>query len=61
MNCRQNRRQNYDELMTNAQPMAFSNLRGARELWGTQYMDYERQLGDEVYFQPSSSVDRQLE
>jgi len=48
--------------MTNVQPMAFSNLRGAGELWrSAQYMDYERQLGDEVYFQPSSSVDRQLE
>jgi len=57
MNCRQD----YDELMTNVQPMAFSNLRGAGELWSAQYMDYERQLGDEVYFQPSSSVDRQLE
>jgi len=49
--------------MTNIQQMAFSNSRGAGELllWGTQYVDYyERQLGDEVYFQPCSSVDKQL-
>jgi len=58
MNCHRD----HDELMTNAQRMMASNLRG---LWGTheQYLDDERQIGDGVYFyiQPGLSVDGELE